>query len=337
MQPSYHDFSKMVMHAEKALVTVLDVKKNEKVSVVTDEECRDVALAFSEACQRLGLSSNLVNLGNRRKSGLFKEVPPSVEEELDHSDIYINTFKSYAEETPFRIKLLEMEMERGARIAHAPGIDKDMLLEGALTADFDSMWKKAEQLMQIMENAVEVHVTSALGTDMWLKIDGRQFQTDIKIKDRELGNLPAGEIWCAPLEDGADGIAVIDGTIGDLGSPPAPVKIHMSGGKVTNVECEDEEFRKRLLEVLHIDDMSDVIGELGIGLNEGAKLIGNMLVDEKAARTIHIAFGNNIDFYGGNNTSSTHRDFLIREPDMTVIYADGTRRKIMEKGEILLD
>ena len=337
MKPSYDDFPKMVLHAQKALVTVLDVKRNEKVSVVTDDESKDVAMAFSEACLRLGLNANLINLGNREEKGHFKDIPPEIEEELDHSDVYINTFKSYADETPFRIKLLEMEMERGARIAHAPGIDTGMLIEGPMSADFERMWALANELMDEFEGATMVHITSEAGTDLRLRIEGRKFQTDTKIGGKEMGNLPAGEIWCAPIEDSAEGIAVIDGTIGDFGFPPCPVKMRISGGRVVDVECEDEEFREKLLEVLRADSMADVIGELGIGLNEGAKLVGNMLVDEKAARTIHIAFGNNMDMYGGSNDSSMHRDFLIKEPDMVVTYADGRTRKIMENGELLLD
>ena len=171
---------------------------------------------------------------------------------------------------------------------------------------------------------------------MKIKISGRRFQTDIKIKKSQIGNLPAGEIWCAPHEDGVDGVAVIDGTIGDLGFVPSPVKLHLSKGKITEIECEDTEFRKKLEELLSVDEMASVIGELGIGLNDGANLVGNMLVDEKAAKTIHIAFGNNIDFYGGQNNSSMHRDFLIKEPDMEVIYPDGSSRTIMKKGELIL-
>ncbi len=336
MQISDSDFSKMVMHAERALVTVLEVKENEKVSVVTDEESRDVATAFNEACRRLGLSSELLYLGSRKKKGHFKELPPEIEERLDHSDIYINTFRSYAEETPFRIRLLELEMERGARIAHAPGIDSSMLLEGPLTADFEEMYKTAESLMDIMNPAVEAHIRTEAGTDLTLNLEGRVFQTDIKIGEKGMGNLPAGEIWAAPIEDRGSGVVVVDGTIGDFGFPPTPVRIHLENGRISKIECDDAAFVRKLDEALHADEMSDIIGELGIGLNPGAKLIGNMLVDEKAAGTIHVAFGNNIDFYGGINNSSMHRDFLVREPDVVAIYADGSKRKIMEKGNLLL-
>ncbi len=326
----------MISNAEKALKTVLDVRRKEKVMVITDEESEDIGFAFNEACKRLGLSSSIIYLSSR-KNGPIKDLPQELARELDHANIYINTFKSYAEETPFRVKLLDMELKRGARIAHAPGIDKNMLIKGALTADFHEMWKTARKLMDIMEGVSEVHITTEKGTDLNLRIEGRRFQTDIKIGKNQIGNLPAGEIWCAPLEDGVDGVAIIDGSIGDIGFPPCPLKIHMKTGKITAIECSDEKFKERLEELLHADELADVIGELGIGLNQSAKLIGNMLVDEKAAQTIHIAFGNNIDFYGGKNTSSMHRDFLIKRPNMELTYSDGRKRKIMESGKLLME
>jgi aminopeptidase len=327
------DFKIMVEQAERALKIVVEAKKNDKVHVITDEESMEIGEAFKEASKRLGLSASLFKLPKERP---IKEMPEELKNNLDSPEIYVNAFQSSAEETPFRIDLIMTELEKGAKVAHAPGITKDMFIRGALRVDYSEMMKRAEALFDIMENAEYVRIRTEKGTDLLLKISGRKFQTDIKIRSGEIGNLPAGEIWCAPHEDGANGIAVIDGTIGDLGFVPCPVRLHIKDGKVTDIECENEDFKKRLEEVLSVDEMASVIGELGIGLNDGAKLIGNMLVDEKAAKTIHIAFGNNIDFYGGKNNSSVHRDFLIKEPDMEVLYPDGTRKQVMRKGELIL-
>ncbi len=327
------DFSIMVQQAERALKSVIEAKEKDEVRVITDEESMEIAMAFHEASKRLGLSSMLLQLPKKRP---IKDMPKELEEKMDKPDIFINTFQSSAEETPFRVKLITLEMEKGAKVAHAPGIKKDMLINGALRVDYEAMEKRAEKLMEAFEGAESVRVWTEKGTDMVLKISGRAFETDIKIKSSQIGNLPAGEIWCAPHEDGVNGIAVIDGSIGDLGFVPCPVKLHIKDGKVEKIECENEDFRKRLEELLNADEMASVIGELGIGLNDSAELIGNMLVDEKADRTIHIAFGNNLDFPGGQNDSSMHRDFLIKEPNMEIIYSDGSRRLIMKNGELIL-
>jgi len=81
--------------------------------------------------------------------------------------------------------------------------------------------------------------------------------------------------------------------------------------------------------------------ELGPGMNEALKRMeggedpdrieaemGNLLEDEKAGKTAHIAFGNNENMPGGKNNSETHRDFLFHTPALTVTYFDGSQREI---------
>ena len=83
-----------------------------------------------------------------------------------------------------------------------------------------------------------------------------------------------------------------------------------------------------------MDEEAGIIGELGIGLNPGAKLRGILLEDEKAIKTAHIAFGNNTDMVGGQNTSITHRDFLFYKPTIKVTYKDGSTKILMKNGDL---
>ena len=84
-----------------------------------------------------------------------------------------------------------------------------------------------------------------------------------------------------------------------------------------------------------VDDMASVIGELGIGLNPKARLTGNLLEDEKAGKTAHIAFGHNTDMPNGQNHSKTHLDFLFYNPTLQVQYLDGSKKTIIKDGEIV--
>ena len=71
------------------------------------------------------------------------------------------------------------------------------------------------------------------------------------------------------------------------------------------------------------------IGELGIGLNPTATITGNMLEDEKAFRTCHIAIGEN---YDNDAHALIHLDGVIRNPIIDFVYTDGSRRRILEDG-----
>lgn len=76
--------------------------------------------------------------------------------------------------------------------------------------------------------------------------------------------------------------------------------------------------------------------ELGIGLNPGARLIGNMLEDEKALRTCHVAFGSNRGMPGGVNESTMHMDYLVHRPTITATDAEGVEAVLLRDGDIVI-
>ncbi len=62
------------------------------------------------------------------------------------------------------------------------------------------------------------------------------------------------------------------------------------------------------------------LAELGIGTNVGVtELVGSVLLDEKAAGTVHIAIGDDAAI-GGETEAPLHLDGILRDP---TVYADG--------------
>ena len=132
-----------------------------------------------------------------------------------------------------------------------------------------------------------------------------------------------------------------------------PIKVTVSDGYVTSIEGKSEaEVLKETIAKAKENSIifekegklpngkgeiykknAGNIGELGIGLNPSAKITGNMLEDEKAYRTCHIAIGSN---YDGDAPALIHLDGLVREPDITAIMDDGKTVLIMKKGEMNL-
>jgi len=74
------------------------------------------------------------------------------------------------------------------------------------------------------------------------------------------------------------------------------------------------------------------IGELGIGTNPNARLIGVVLEDEKVLGTVHIALGDNTSYVDGHTKSKIHEDGILLQPTVKI---DG--RLIMKDGELLLN
>jgi leucyl aminopeptidase (aminopeptidase T) len=320
--------------AAKALGGLLCVGRGSRVLVVTDAARQSIGLAFHEAATGLGADSTLYMLDESGRP--LASIPESLEDLLGPMEAAVNAFSGRPEETPFRIALIKKIMEAATRLGHAPGITEEMMTEGPMNVDFEALARSATRLMEALSGAVTAHVTAPGGTDLILRIEGRGFETDTVIRPGRWGNLPPGEIWCGPHEDAADGVLVCDGSIGDFGRVPSPVRIDIRSGRIASLACRDEEYASRLVKALSVDAESDVVGELGIGLNPGARVTGNLLEDEKAFRTVHVAFGNNEDMPGGRNGSRTHRDFLVRDPTMVVTFADGSERTLIEQGRIVV-
>ncbi len=329
-----NDFKKMIKSAQKAMVHVLKLKKEDDVLVITDEHTKSEGEAFYTAAIEYGCKAHLYFLPEKIRPLL--EVPSELISLLKGKTMVINAFKGFAEETPFRVKWIdEVHADKSVRVAHCPGITKSMMIEGPMNVDYDEMVTLADKMISSFNKVKQVHITAPGGTDIILDIEDRGFSTDTHLKEESfLANLPCGEVWCGPVETKADGVIVCDGSIGDIGNVSKPLKLFVEKGTVIKIKSEDQNLVDTIEKLINIDEEARIIGELGIGLNPGAKLTGNLLEDEKALKTAHIAFGNNEDMDGGQNKSKTHRDFLFYDPTMNVTYKDGTSKVLIKEGII---
>lgn len=321
----------MIESAAGALRAILNLTGKEKMLVVVDDDKRTIGEAFVQAGKKLGAEATLYVMTGARP---FSEIPGELQDEIPGKDVIVNAFAGIPEEAPFRIALVKLETDAGARVGHGPSITEDMMTQGPMTADYPELCGIADRLMTAFKGATRVQITAPGGTEITLEIAGRGFQSDVRIGSGEMGNLPSGEIWCAPLENGAEGTIVCDGSIGGLGQVPSPVTLRVSGGEIEWIGGDAKEFIERIEELVGVDEMGSVVGELGIGINPKARITGILLEDEKAGRTAHIAFGNNEQMPGGMNDSKTHRDFLFHRPTITAEYSDGSVRTLLREGNI---
>jgi len=325
---------KMIPWAESALKHVLSLKENEKALVITDESKQAIGKAFEFGAKKLGARTYSYILEESQRP--LTEIPKELILLFSGCNVVVNAFSANSEETPFRVKLVELQRSCGAKVGHAPGITEDMMLSGPMTVNYQEIAEKARHLIESFKSASKVHITTKEGTDLILNVKGRDFETDAWIKSGTMGNLPVGEIWCAPLENDAQGDIFVNGSIGDLGGVNKPLKIIVRNGKIATIESEDSNLVEKVNELTSFDNMASVIGELGIGLNPKARLTGNLLEDEKAGGTAHIAFGYNQNMPGGKNNSKTHRDFLFYNPTFEVEYEDGSKRIVIKDGKVVV-
>jgi leucyl aminopeptidase (aminopeptidase T) len=330
-----NDLEKMIISAQKAMIHVLNLNKKDIVLVITDEHTKREGEAFYTAAIEYGCTA-LIYLLHENSRPLL-EIPSELSALVEGKTIVINAFKGLREETPFRVKWVKKVLAtKSIRVGHCPGITKSMMIEGPMNIDYAKLVDAANQMINSFEKAKQVHITAPGGTEIILCIEDRGFSTDVQvINEPYFANLPCGEIWCGPVETMGDGLIVCDGSIGDIGKVSKPLKIFLEKGKIINIESDDQKLVDDIEKLINEDKEARVLGELGIGLNPGAKLSGNLLEDEKALHTAHIAFGNNEDMEGGQNRSKTHRDFLFYKPTMNVTFKDGSSKVLIKDGNIL--
>ena len=172
-------------------------------------------------------------------------------------------------------------------------------------------------------------MTSPAGTDLVLSLEGRAAICDDGNLQAEAawGNLPAGEAFIAPIETSGEGSIVFDGALAGYGMLREPLRVTLVRGRAIDADGEAAQW---LLDTLDAGGPTGrLIAEFGIGTNPLATLTGNILEDEKAVGTAHLAFGTSASF-GGANVSTVHIDGVMLQP--TVEFDE---RLLIEKGELL--
>ncbi len=328
------DLQIMTRTALRALRQVLDLDPAESVLVVGDDSAGACPEAFLAAARAHGCRADLYLLPEDRRP--LTATPDGMLDLLAGRDVVINAIAGRSDEIPFRMQWLHAVEDRELRLAHSPGITDDMMTGGALDVDYGAMRAGAGRLLDLFAGADRVHIVTEAGTDLVLGLAGRGMVTDVHIDSTEKGvNLPCGEVYGCPEETRADGVLVVDGCFGAEGNVSTPATIVCREGRAVEVRADDPDLVARINALLDTDEGARTIAELGIGLNPGAALRGNMLEDEKALRTAHIAFGSNQGMPGGRSVSSMHMDYLFHRPTMTVANEDGVSAVVMRDGDVV--
>lgn len=197
-----------------------------------------------------------------------------------------------------------------AALAQAYQIPLDILRErywNAINIDNALLDKRQERIARVISHASHVHITSPNGTDLSLRIDGRPVHVD-------RAGLPRGEVYVAPQEDSAEGMAVIEQAF-IRGKAIKGLRLTFSGGKVVDIQAPEQGAANSLRELLAVSTGDkDRIAEFAVGLNPGVTaLSGDVRLDEKMYASAHIGIGGNESF-GGRNRANFHLDLVIMHP-----------------------
>lgn len=295
----------------------LGIKKRETVLIVTDDNKLEIAAELEKAAR--SLSNEVLVMRMRPRSRHAEEPPKAVAEAMKASDVVIMPTTMSLSHTEARKKACK----KGARIVSLPGVTLEMFQEGGMTADYNVVKKISQKVAEMLSNSKEIVIKTQSGSSFRASLRGRKGVADTGIyrKKGSFGNLPAGEGFIAPLEGESEGRLVFDGSFAGLGVLNKPLEIGVEGGRVVRVSGDKGKLKRLIRKYRN----ADAIGEIGIGTNPKARIIGNVLEDEKVLGTVHIALGDNHTF-GGKIRAEVHLDGIIKNPTVwldDMLFMDG--------------
>jgi aminopeptidase len=323
--------------ARNAVNVCLRIQPGEKVTLITDEACKEIAASIAHEIEGVGAPWAAWLLEDLAPRPLT-DMPPEVLDDLDSSAVSIFAVQAQTGELRSRMQMTDVVNRRKIRHAHMVNINRQIMLEG-MRADFVEVDRISRQVLEIVTAARVIHATSPAGTDLTAELEPkyRWLKTSGIISTEKWGNLPGGEVFTSPGK--VNGTFVVDGVVGDylcarFGSlRNQPLTLRMRDNRLLEARSSNRELEECFWEYTHTDENSDRVGEFAIGTNIGLKdLIGQILQDEKYPG-IHIAFGNPYgEHTGAPWYSCTHIDVVGRDFN---IWAD--ERQIMRNGRFLLE
>jgi leucyl aminopeptidase (aminopeptidase T) len=298
--------------AETAVHQCMALGAEESCAVVTDDERLPIGEVLYDAASSVTDDAVLLRYPPGEQHGT--EPPAPVAAAMADADVVLAPTTKSLSHTRAR----KRACDAGARAATLPGITEDVMIAG-LDADYEAIARACREVLAQVEDADEIRVTTPAGTDLTVEPGDREWLTDTGMvhDPGDFSNLPAGETFVSP--ETANGTYVVDGTMMPHGLLDEPIRFEVEDGYVTHIS--DDAVREQVdAGREEVGDAAANLAELGIGTNVGVtELVGSVLLDEKAAGTVHVAIGDDASI-GGDTEAPLHLDGIIREP---TVYADG--------------
>ena len=322
--------------ARNAVRVCLNIQPAERVTVITDRICREIAEALVAEIALVGAPHRLFVLEDEAPRPLMG-LPKSIAADLETSQVSIFAARVQANELGSRMEMTDIVNRRRMRHAHMVNITPAIMADG-MRADYAVVDRISTQVLELVRPATRIRATTPAGSAFEATFNPayRWIKTSGLISPEKWGNLPGGEVFTTPAE--VNGTFVIDGVVGDWLCEKygrldrTPLTIRVDRNRLVEATSANAALREDFWRYTHTDENSDRVGEFAIGTNiEVRQVIGQILQDEKFPG-IHIAFGNPYGAHTGADWySSTHIDVVGTEFD---IWVDDVQ--LMRRGRFLI-
>jgi aminopeptidase len=362
--------SSLVAGARAAVKSVLAVKKDERLLIVSNpnRDVRQISMAIYDAASEAGASPTIMFQGEKGQfdftdEGIIKALSSEPEIVLSISKDRFGKDRhglrhGYKGKRKYDDLFEMLYEEKKSRAFWSPGITRDMFRR-TVPVDYERLRADCARLSNAMRKAATINVTAPGGTDISIGVSNRKPKLDDGDyrAPGKAGNLPSGEVYVSPALGASSGVIAFDGSI-VLNEGEArirtPIRAAVENGFIKRVSggSEAKALRNAIIagqrKAMRLAGRGDLskknaetysknskaIGELGIGMNRSARIVANMLEDEKVYGTCHFAVGSN---YDGDGECLIHLDGLVKCPTITCVSVRGSETAVMVDGKLAWD
>ena len=324
------------LHAISDMVvqTCMDIRRGENVLIVCDPTTAEIGQSLHIATQKRSDRVLLIVMPKSRHHG--EEPPSPVAALMRQQQVVIAATKYSLTHT----RAARQALKDGARIATMPGMTFELYTEGGMTADFQDVKRRISNIAIFLRRRRIINVKSESGTDVTFEVNWRDWKLDdngICNRPRMLTNLPAGKVFILPKEGTMNGTIVIDGSW-DSTLIDEPVEFIVEDGTVVDVKggtlaATIRQSYGEVAKKLKAKDRESVwtVAEFGFGMNPNARLVGNVLEDEKRMGSCYFSIGDNTGL-GGTSNAGIHVSGVLAKPS---VWLDDSC--LTEAGEFMAD
>ncbi len=320
--------------ARMIVETCMDIRRGENVLIVCDPTTGDIGQALHEAAIKKSERVLLIVMPKAKHHG--EEPPTPVANLMRQQQVILAPTKYSLTHT----KAVRQALKDGARVATMPGITNDMFTHGGMAADFNKIKKRISNLGPHFRRRRIVNVKSKQGTDITFEVNWREWKLDdngICNRPKMLTNLPAGKAFIMPTEGTMNGVIIIDGSW-DSTLLDEQIELQIEDGIVVDVKGGQmaANIRQEFGEVakkLRSKERENVwtVAEFGFGMNDQARMGGNVLEDEKRLGNCYFSIGDN-SALGGSSSVGIHIPGVLTSPS---VWLDDSQ--ILQDGEFILE
>src|SRR5919108_1670337 len=252
------------------------VEEGDVVTIICDDDREDEAKAVAGIVVERGgwpvIMNNEMQVRRGRADVRFPMAPPrNLHQAMVASDEVIIIANLEWANRLAHVNAVRETCEANGKIA---SIEPGMGAWGLTREDLERSAQRTKDAVAALAGKTQCHVTTALGTDFYVSIEGRSplCLTPYKARGQMMSPIPLwNEVAFAAIEDFTHGTAVVDGVmlgIGLEGQVKEPIRWTLERGRCVKIEGGDE--ADRLRKAIEGVENADVIGEFAFGRLEKA-------------------------------------------------------------------